>query len=262
MRNGDYTHRAEAIFLKKSEHFFSLCIDGFFDKPDIIRNFGLSLPKYPDSHGVIPGKHSLPLHEIDDTLNTNIILKILESYYDLDDELIHWAASQVKFHEVPKYDEDKNNIKNKGWIHQDYFHRPSFVAIIYLTPEADPDTGTSIFEIKENRTDPEIQEEIASGYVQGNSLYKNEEIDEKLYEKNFEKWEDNFIETIKYQNIYNRLITYAPEEYHKANNYHNKGENRLTLICDIAGIEVDKYPLHRVKKIRYDNIIEKQISQI
>ena len=37
----------------------------------------------------------------------------------MDYENISWKLSNVNFHEIPRFSEDKNDIRNNGWIHQD-----------------------------------------------------------------------------------------------------------------------------------------------
>jgi len=64
-------------------NFPAICIDNFFDKPDKVREWGLSLSKQKDPEGRWPGKRSEHLFKIDEQWNQNLIVKILLAYFTL-----------------------------------------------------------------------------------------------------------------------------------------------------------------------------------
>ena len=86
--------------------------------------------------------------------------------------------------------------------------------LVYLTPNANPDSGTSL-------------------------------------------------ETVRFQNLYNRLITYDANELHKANSF-ECDQSRLTLVFfirDIKNDNIKRSPLNRVQdKFNFDSQFEKQIN--
>ncbi len=78
----------------------------------------------------------------------------------------------MRFNLIPSFDKDKNNLKNKGWIHIDVLNpgrpvglshldqkkitpreeeeleEPNLAGLIYLTPDIERDTGTSLFDMR------------------------------------------------------------------------------------------------------------------
>ena len=122
-------------------------VDNFFVNPDEIRKFGLGLSKKTSDKGNWPGCRSETLHIIDYHLNNCLILKILSIYFDLRHTQLTWEKSYVTFQITKSYDKDNNSLKNTGWIHQD---NPNQLAgLIYLTPNAEPNSGTSIYKLKD-----------------------------------------------------------------------------------------------------------------
>ena len=90
-----------------------------------------------------------PLFQIDKDLNTAMMLKILSCYYDLTYQDISWERGRMYFQSIPPFSSDKNDIRNKGWIHQDTASNEEYelAGIIYLNEKIDPDSGTSIFKM-------------------------------------------------------------------------------------------------------------------
>ena len=222
------------------KNFYSVCVDDFFENPDDIRNFGLSLEKKPDAEGKWPGKRSLILHDIDEKFANELILKVFSAYIDLKYTSVRWKESQVMFQEISPY---KNDLLNKGWIHQDSGMQLAFV--IYLTPDADTKSGTSLFRIKK-----EAQKSFyLKKHYEKEKLFKGENVDVNEYNKSISDNENLFEETTRYSNVYNRMIAYDSREFHKANSFVTNSHNRLTIVGFINGIEIDEMPLERVKKI-------------
>ena len=250
--NSSFTYIAEK---KEKQHkFFSVCVDNFFDNPDSIRNFGLNLKKQPCPNGDWPGERSQELHTIDIELANSLLLKILSSYFDFRYNDIKWGGSSITFQQIKKYSDDKHDTKNKGWIHQDFNF--DLAGIIYLTPDIDTDSGTSLFNAKDNNFLKNAR------LSQKHLLFKNENINDDSYNQSYEKWNNNFIEKTRFQNIYNRMISYDTQEFHRANNYFSDVEDRLTLAYFVRDIEIDKTPLNRIKdREQYDNFLEERINE-
>jgi len=233
---------------KTPEHFFPVVVDDFFDDPEAFADFGKSLPKESDSkHGRWPGTRSKIIWEIDEVLTETILKKILSCYYDLDYITISWTDSQMNFQEIPRFSENKNDIRNKGWIHQD--DPPwQLAGLIYLTPNIDPDSGTSLYYVKSNKVDQQIPKF---------TLYKSDRFDREEYTKSYIKHEESFVEKLRFQNTFNRLIMYDTQEWHRANNYYNGKDDRLTLSFFIGGLNV--VPLKRIKNNEYESIIKSRL---
>ncbi len=222
------------------KNFYSVCVDNFFKNPDDIRNWGLSLKKEPDAKGKWPGKRSLILHDIDEKFANELILKVFSTYIDLKYVSVRWKESQVMFQEISPYE---NDILNKGWIHQDTGMQLAF--IIYLTPDADVNSGTSLFSVKK-----EIQKSFYhKRHYEKEKLFKGEDVDINEYDKAISDNENIFQETTRYSNVYNRMIAYDSCEFHRANSFDTNSKNRLTIVGFINGIYMEEMPLERVRKI-------------
>ena len=238
---------------KIPDNFFPVVIDNFFNDPEILVDFGKVVVKYSDREGNWPGQRSKILWEIDGTLHNTIMLKILSCYYDLEYINISWEHSAMSFQEIPRFSENKNDIRNKGWIHQDAPSEYQLAGLIYLTPNIDPDSGTSLYNIKSTRFNKK--------QVSKTSFFSGDSFDREEYTKNYIKHEETFFEKLRVQNIFNRLIAYDTYEWHRANSFYNgDGEDaRLTLVFFIGGINVS--PLERIRNNEYDNLIKLQIGK-
>ena len=261
-KSGGGSHTAPKLKYNEVEKFFPVSVDNFFDNPDRIVKYAKSLPKEPDSEGRWPGKRTKSLWEIDDELNRTLLLKIFSCYYDLTYQDISWESSELYFQEISTFSKNKNDVKNRGWIHTDATNNEVEVAgLIYLTPDSDPDTGTSLFKVK-----PHKEYVIDNRQIAKHLLYKKEEFDEAYYIKKYKEHEECFIEKTRFTNIYNRMIMYDSNEFHRANNFYNGDGNgdgkdaRLTLVFFIGGLDAGTYPLEKLKIGEYDEFIERQCT--
>jgi hypothetical protein len=255
------------------DKFWPVTLDNFFDNPDEIRELGLRLLedkaiKSTDdnytSKGRWPGYRSELLWKIDEKLVQRIIQRILSCYFNLDLERVFWNKCEIRFNLIPSLDKDKNNLKNKGWIHRDgidprFLHHPDEVidfdilseinaeiaGLIYLTPDIERDTGTSLFVAKKDKT----LEEWDEGIQMRLPVFKGDPVNDKELKEKWEKHRSCFIEKVRFENIYNRLIMYDAKEFHASNSYYTSKDNRLTLGFFIGGIRANKWPLERVREI-------------
>ena len=232
---------------KSPDKFFPVAVDNFFENPEAIVKYAKKLPF--QSTGRHPGKRTQNLWEINKDLHTAILLKTLSCYYDLDYQSIEWESSIMEFTEIPRYAKDKNDVRNKGWIHQDVaiLGNDDLAGLIYLTPDIDPDSGTSLWTLKPDAKVIINAEEEWSAPGQGEE-----------YAKQYLKQQENLIEKFRFQNFFNRLIMYDTNEFHGANSYWNdvNKDPRLTLVFFIGGIvSSGDYPLRRVKSGEFDKII-------
>ena len=249
---------------KTPENFFPVVIDNFFDDPEALANYGKSLPKVPEPEGRWPGVRSKNLWEIDNILFQAIMMKILSCYYDLGYIEIGWKKCNMSFQEIPRFSENKNDIKNRGWIHQDGGEW-QLAGLIYLTPNIDPDSGTSLYNLKS------AQYGKVPAALSKRALFKDGLFDKEEYTKNLIKHEENFSEKIRFQNIFNRLILYDTCEWHRANSYYNGDgkDARLTLAFFVGGINEDVpvheqrsiSPLKRTKNSEFESVIKLQIAK-
>ena len=239
--------------------FFPVSVDNFFDNPDRIVKYAKSLPKEHDPEGGWPGKRTEPLWKIDKELNDALLLKILSCYYDLSYQNITWECSSLQFQEIPAFSKNKNDKRNRGWIHFDD-SKYEIAGLIYLTPDIDPDSGTSLFSLKklESKEYQSYQKQFAKHLM----FKEDETIDKDYYAKKIKEEEKFFIEKVRFANIYNRMIMYDANEFHRANSYYNEdGKNvRLTLVFFIGGLNVDIFPLEKIREKNGDEFIEHRIE--
>lgn len=234
----------------ENKKFFPVCVDNFFNDPELIRNFGLSLTKKSDKLGEWPGVRSKPLHEIDINLNNYILLKIFSVYFDLSFHNINWKNSVCYFQEIKKYSKNKNDLKNVGWIHQD---DADLAGLIYLNPNAPLDTGTSLYNLKNEKSFVSLKKQIEK-----EKFYSGKKITKNRYNLSIMKNNNMFYEKIRFNNIFNRLIVYDGSEFHKANNFYIENENRLTLVFFVKNLTLNSYwPYQKIKDDRnFDNHIK------
>ena len=247
------------------KNFFPVCVDDFFDDPDRLVNFAKNLPKEPDLEGRWPGKRTDLLWKIDKDLATAILLKVMSCYYDLTYQNISWKRVNMCFQEIPTYCKTKNDVRNRGWIHFDAAEEFEIAGLVYLTPDIDPDSGTSLFKL-EKQNDEKYRPDPISWSRQMLHRNKNgvtgyeEEFDEEYFTKKYKEHENLFIEKTRFANIYNRMIMYDTNEFHRANSYYNDvgKDARLTLVFFIGGLNIDTYPLERPRDKENDEFITKR----
>lgn len=258
--SGGGSHVAPKTKYNEIRRFFPVTVDNFFDNPDKIVNYAKSLPKTPNSKGEWPGKRTEELWKIDNELSNAILLKILSCYYDLSYQDVTWKRSNLAFQEIPAFSENKNDVRNRGWIHFDD-SKWEVAGLIYLTPDIDPDSGTSLFTLN-RRYDKEFMA-YKKQFVKHLFYKEDETIDKDYYAKKIKEEEKFFIEKVRFANIYNRMIMYDANEFHRANSFYNKNGKpaRLTLVFFIGGLDAGMYPLEKIREKNCNEFIEYQIMK-
>jgi hypothetical protein len=217
-------------------HFPAICVDNFYSEPDRVRDWALSLDYEPAPGGQWPGKRSEKLHIVDPNFFHNFCLKVFSLYFDLDKIDVDYVV-HTQFQLIEPFDKNKDSLKNTGWIHYD--HDSVFGGIIYLTPNIDPNCGTSIF----------YQHSDTPGEVSKNAketFYKTGDATE--YEKILQTHNKSFNETITYNNVYNRMISFDGETAHKANSFYTEIP-RLTQVFFVDKIDANsQWPIERHRR--------------
>ena len=242
------------------DKFWPVMLDNFFDNPDEIRELGLRMmPEAGKGDGRWPGFRSQELWKIDEELTLKICEKVLSCYFNLNVEKVYWHSVDIRFQSISSINKNKNSIKNQGWIHKDVQKDgvnpyqpeeppgPDLAGVIYLTPDIEKDTGTSLYNMKKDKTLEDWHKTIETRFP----LYKGELISEEEVKEAWEKHRTCFIEKVRFENIYNRLIMYDPKEWHGVTNYYtpeNK-DDRFTLLFFIEGIKANQMPLERIGNI-------------
>lgn len=193
------------------------CKNNFFNNPQKIVNLSLK-QEYTISKDY-PGKRTGNLLESADLETKQFGLffakKIASEVYPG----IHKFMLDIRFHINDVYDID---IVNTGWIHSD---ECNIAGLVYLNnDEINFDTGTSIF-IKKNPV------EFSSVEIPSRQDFNSSGIITDDYIRDLTDNHKNFLETIKFGNVYNRLISYDAKLFHRPNHYMlSSGNLRTTLL--------------------------------
>ena len=196
-------------------------LDNFFDNPDEIRDWALSLDYNFDQTPKFPGKRTENLNLINPPFYKYVYRKIFSLYYNEDINNINFEnVGYLGFHL-------NEHLEGSGWIHQD----PNLITfIVYLFPDQeDVNRGTSLFELKKSHhfTDINIEKyfSIARKHYRTNKLSSQEQEYKTQYQREY------FKEILNIKDKYNRFISFDPKVYHANNNISiSSKQDRLTLI--------------------------------
>jgi hypothetical protein len=214
-------------------------IENFYDQPDAVRNFALS-QKYKFRHQstnvpyVFPGCRTKDLFEINKPLFEKASSKIVSLFHN-EHDVTRWAIS-TSFQSV-------SAEYGQGVIHTD--QNTIFAAVLYLTPDAPLDAGTSLFK-PNNKFDQDKYErclkENDKRFDQGEIIMDT-------------SYHDMFDEVVRINNVYNTLILYEGRHYHAANKFFGKTlrDSRLAQVFFVNKIDAQKYssfPVWRSQQIK------------
>ena len=235
--------------------FHSVCVDDFFNNPDLIREFALNQEYFP-TDGRYPGERTSNMWQINKTLSDYLFAKIFSVYFPVRGYQIKFEKADITFQKIKPFSDVTNSWKNTGWIHTD--NDFALAGLVYLTPNFNKNGGTSLFNLKKEFSythDDSILTPMK------NKLYSGKKISDEEYKNALEKYNSKFEEKTEFKNIYNRLIAYDGHEYHGAKSfYNNTGDERLTLVFFIDGITIEKSP-YEVFKGKIDESIESEIRK-
>jgi hypothetical protein len=206
-------------------HFYSdfiFCKNNFFQNAKRISDFANSL-EFSYTHKSFPGTRTENLAtsnnpECKDFANF-FVAKLLNEVYTN----ILEATIDVRFHKYPAYED---NELNTGWVHID--DTDLLAGVLYLNNNFENfNAGTSFFTPNHEITPPDkIREHF-------NLDHTAADIDK--YKESLARHNNQFNETIKIGNLYNRLITYDSNLFHKPNDYYiNNTDSRLILVFVIS----------------------------
>ena len=179
-------------------------VDDFFKDPDAIVEMAESMNFYNPNTGNWPGERTKQLYVEHETFFNYFGQRILALFYDTTPDF--WKL-QCHFQKINPFCEDKYNKKNRGWIHQD--EHCFFGGIVYLTKNPEPDTGTSIYKAKKG-----YSFQFKKTLDMKEALYKSKPVDDKEYEIEFDTMNDQYEETVRVSNVYNRLLLFDNMAHH------------------------------------------------
>ena len=191
-------------------------IDNFLDDPDAVVELSKQL-KWNPSDGRWPGERTDGLHKDYNDFFNYFCSKIYHIFYESEPKT--WNTS-LNFQRTQPFHSDQYDKKNRGWIHTDV--KCLFGGIIYLNKNPEPDTGTSMYRQKNGYS-------YCKEMKWKEKLYRNKltpEEDEQYYDS-FDSQNDQYIETVKVENVYNRLVFIDARTPHGVPTYGTK--ERLTL---------------------------------
>lgn len=215
-------------------------VENFYQNPDAIRRFALS-QKYKfrsqikGADYVFPGCRTKDLSLINKPLYASVSEKIHALFHNSEHDHMRWSIT-TSFQSVSAEYE-------KGVIHAD--QNTVFAAVLYLTPNAPLEAGTSIF--KPNQS-----------FDQGKYEWHLKENDKRFDEGIIAMdtgYHSMFDEVVRVNNVYNTLILYEGRHYHAANQFFGKTlkDSRLAQVFFVQKIDAQKYssfPVWRSQQVK------------
>jgi len=204
-----------------------VCKNNFFNNPDKIVELANRM-EYEKSKRY-PGKRTINLLESTDaeikSFGIFVAKKIArEVFPGISQFVIH-----ISFHINEVYND---TIANAGWIHNDDV---TLAGLVYLTPtEKNISSGTSIF-LKHG------EESFTTEDFPSRTEFNSTSVVTEEYKKDLKLNHANFEETIKIGNLYNRLIAYDSNLWHRPNNFQTSTlDPRITLLFFIDNYQFSR----------------------
>ena len=197
-----------------------IIFDNFFDDPDPVRQLALSCQFNKDGgHTSVPGRRSDHLKYIDFNIYNSFQNRLLDIIFGQGE---YSVTLDVRFALVPEHYEE-------GWVHTDSSneHDPVTMAgLVYLTPNAPLNAGTSIYKQKDNITP------IDYGSLKHDFYADKLQVSMDEYRTARDTHNSWFDKTVDVSNIYNRMIVYNSRQLHRENKFFGttKENTRLTLL--------------------------------
>lgn len=210
-------------------HYPITITDNFFDDPDWVVGLSKKARYTNPDGGLWPGVRSQPLHELDNEFNQYVLQRYFLQFFSHREMTRNWGCQSASYFQ---------RISSKidfGWIHHDYPQVHTF--IIYLTPGADPSSGTGFFKEKNfDRVDYRQQER--SGHHSGQTS-------PEVARAAAEEHNSQYVQTAYCGNVYNRCVGFDSQLAHGVVNYdvNTPEEERLTLITFIDEITGGRTPI-------------------
>lgn len=215
-------------------------IENFLENPDAVRTFALN-QKYQYRHQlknvnyVFPGGRTKDLSVINKPMYENISKKIISLFHNEETDKMRWLIT-TSFQSV-------SEEYGRGVIHTD--SNTVFAAVLYLSPDAPLNAGTSLF--KPNKS---YDEEKYDWFLKEN--------DKRFAEGRIlmdTSYHSMFDEIVRINNVYNTLVLYEGRHYHAANEFFGKTlkDSRLAQVFFVSKIDAQKYssfPVWRAQQVK------------
>jgi Family of unknown function (DUF6445) len=215
-------------------------IENFYHDPDAIRKFALAqkftfCKEVPNIEYVYPGCRTKDLSLLNKDLFDKICTKLVSVFHNAEHDTMRWLIT-TSFQSVSKE-------YSQGVIHTD--SNTVFAGVLYLTPDAPLNGGTSLFKPNKTFDDAQYQQALVDNDVR----FKAGEIAmDTAYHSMFD-------EIVRVNNVYNTLIIYEGRHYHAANQFFGKTlkDSRLAQVFFVNKIDAQKqsvFPISRVNAIK------------
>lgn len=215
-------------------------LENFYENPDQIRTFALnqkykSCAQLKDIDYVFPGTRTKDLSIINKPLFEKVSNKIISLFHNSEHDYMRWKIT-TSFQSVTEEFES-------GVIHQD--QNTVFAAVLYLTPNAPLDTGTSLFVPNKNFDEQKYNNLLVEN---DKRFHQGDIVMDTGYHKMFD-------EVVRVNNVYNTLILYEGRHFHAANKFFGQTlkDSRLAQVFFVSNIDAQKYssfPVWRSKQVK------------
>jgi hypothetical protein len=213
-------------------------LDNFFDDPDKVRDWALTLDYAPDTNGKWPGLRSKSVHELDPAFFNTICTRFFCLFFNTAKEKISWSVD-MKFQLVDsKY--------GSGWVHTDYSDA-QITGLIYLSPNSNLSSGTSIYQEKKTVLTQRQSFEhlgVKEQFYQSKTSFEEMEKYRQIHNSQYE-------ETVRVSNVYNRLVSFDSHLHHAAQDFFGSEEQRLTLVFFVEELYANNTPISRFRRYVY-----------
>ena len=184
---------------------YPLQIENFYLNPDKVREVALTQEYQPASvlGGNWPGIRTVYLN--------NIVPDIYQQFTERLYAFLGWPKGKSAYFETSF--QICNEKDGDSWVHQDDFNQYTHIAMVFLQPNPQPNSGTLLYNIKEGISDEDGGKDWHYSDNNGNpDFYKVKK---------------------RFPNIYNSCILYGPSEWHKSDVYFGSSNDnaRLTQVC-------------------------------
>lgn len=215
-------------------------VENFYENPDAIRKFALKQQytfchEVKDIDYVYPGCRTQDLSNLDKVLFDKICTKLVSVFHNAENDHMRWVIT-TSFQSV-------SAEYAQGVIHTD--HNTIFAGVLYLTPDAPLNSGTSLFKKNKKFDDKKYQQALEDN----DAKFKAGEIAMST------DYHSMFDEIVRVNNVYNTLIIYEGRHFHAANHFFGKTlkDSRLAQVFFVTKIDAQKqsvFPISRVNAIK------------
>lgn len=204
---------------------YNIVQDNFFKNPEYVLQLASQF-EYEDASSLgddyrWTGQRTKCLSKLNYTFYNSVIAKVLQNY---NYTKVNFKAGLVFQKATQEY--------NGGWVHRD---NGIITFIIYLNKNTNLEGGTSFYEPNKNYS---AEREIFLVSKKQESFKNIDSINK--YEKYRLENNNQYNETIRVNNVFNRLVSFEGNVPHGANSYIEFDNNnpRLTLVGFVESIEV------------------------